>query len=294
MRYRLHGIFCATLAAVAAPAFAAEELLQNDGFVDGGVASFQAGFIATEVAASRFVPTIDCPCVIESVTVLYGGTTGQRDVQITIWDDPTGVPTPGAPLFTGDVTLTGSNIAFNEIDVSSGNVTVNGPFRIGLEFQDDGLPSIATDIDGTVDASANFILANVGGLLFWFASPTLGVSGDFILRARVDNLLPDDTDEDGVPDDIDNCTNVVNPLQEDADADSYGNACDTDLDASCVTNAVDLGLLRLAFFSTPGGANWNGAADFNSDGVVNVVDLGIMRAAFFSPPGPSGLTDLCD
>ncbi|MEO1573975.1 MAG: hypothetical protein AAFU65_03355, partial [Pseudomonadota bacterium] len=114
-------LFAAFALATAAPANAAEELLQNDGFIDGGVASFQAGFIATEVAAARFVPTIDCPCLIESVTVLYGGTTGQRDVQVTIWDDPTGAPTPGAPLFTGDVTLTGSNIAFNEIDLSSGN-----------------------------------------------------------------------------------------------------------------------------------------------------------------------------
>ncbi|MEO1574972.1 MAG: thrombospondin type 3 repeat-containing protein, partial [Pseudomonadota bacterium] len=166
--------------------------------------------------------------------------------------------------------------------------------RIGLEFQDDGLPSIATDLDGSVDASANFILANVGGLLFWFASPTLGVSGDFIMRARVDNLLPDDTDEDGVPDTIDNCTAVANPLQDDADGDGYGNACDTDLDDNCVTNAVDLGLLRLAFFATPGDAAWNPAADFNADGVVNVVDLGIMRATFFGPPGPSGLTTLCD
>lgn len=90
-----------------------------------------------------------------------------------------------------------------------------------------------------------------------------------------------DSDGDSVSDLLDNCITTPNAAQVDADGDGHGNACDADLDNSCVVNAVDLGLLRNAFFGA------DGAADFNSDGVVNVVDLGIMRTLFFGAPGPS-------
>ncbi len=93
-----------------------------------------------------------------------------------------------------------------------------------------------------------------------------------------------DTDQDGVVDSADNCTTIANADQRDTNADGYGNLCDADLNNDNVINAVDLGLLRLAFFST-GDLD----ADFNGDGVVNVVDLGVMRLNFFSAPGPSGL-----
>lgn len=99
-----------------------------------------------------------------------------------------------------------------------------------------------------------------------------------------------DSDGDGFDDYYDNCRLVTNPTQLDSDADGYGNACDADLNNNGVTNAQDLGLLRTAFFATPGAANWNPNADLNGDGVINVVDLGAMRAVFFEPPGPSGMS----
>lgn len=98
---------------------------------------------------------------------------------------------------------------------------------------------------------------------------------------------PPDSDGDGIADSADNCVLAANPDQTDSDGDGYGNACDADLNGDIVVNAVDLGQLKAAFFSTPASANWNPNADFNNDGVINVVDLGIMRAAFFAPPGPS-------
>ncbi len=79
----------------------------------------------------------------------------------------------------------------------------------------------------------------------------------------------------------DNCSSVINDDQRDSNADGFGNLCDTDLNDDLVTNAVDLGLVRLAFFSA------DADADFDGSGVVNVVDLGLMRQAFFAPPGPS-------
>ena len=93
-----------------------------------------------------------------------------------------------------------------------------------------------------------------------------------------------DTDQDGVPDALDNCTLVANANQRDTDGDGYGNACDADLNNDGAINAVDLGLLKDRFFDTG-----NLDADFNGDGVVNSVDLGVMKASFFGAPGPSGL-----
>lgn len=39
-------------------------------------------------------------------------------------------------------------------------------------------------------------------------------------------MLPSDSDDDGIPDDVDNCPNYYNPEQQDADEDGIGNACD--------------------------------------------------------------------
>ena len=104
-----------------------------------------------------------------------------------------------------------------------------------------------------------------------------------------DNLVFDlndsvqDADGDGVTDDIDNCTNVVNADQRDTNGDGFGNVCDADINNDNIINATDLGLFRLAFFSMGPGLD----ADFNGDNVVNAVDLGVLRLSFFTPPGPA-------
>ena len=95
-----------------------------------------------------------------------------------------------------------------------------------------------------------------------------------------------DSDSDGIPDTVDNCTQVANPDQIDTNSDGFGNLCDTDLNNDGVTNVADLALLRIAFI-----VSTNADADFNGDGFVNVIDLGILRAFFFQAPGPSGLVD---
>jgi len=107
--------------------------------------------------------------------------------------------------------------------------------------------------------------------------------GNWLVRASDDV----DADDDLVYDMFDNCVNVANPQQTDADADNIGNACDADLNNDCLVNVTDLGLMRAVFFST------DPVADLNVDGLVNVLDLGLLRAAFFQPPGPSGLSNLC-
>ncbi len=96
-----------------------------------------------------------------------------------------------------------------------------------------------------------------------------------------------DDDGDGVAGRFDNCSQLANADQIDADNDGFGNACDADLDNNCVINVGDLGLFRSVFFTD------DPVADFNGDGNVGIFDLGVMRSTFFGPPGPSGLAD-CD
>jgi hypothetical protein len=57
-----------------------------------------------------------------------------------------------------------------------------------------------------------------------------------------------------------------------------------DGDANCdgCVNFIDLGLLKVAFFSTKGQPNYNCCADFNDDNGCNFIDLGIMKSNFFS------------
>lgn len=48
-----------------------------------------------------------------------------------------------------------------------------------------------------------------------------------------DSVVPGDLDGDGVADLVDNCPLVVNPLQEDANANGYGDACEAQLISPC-------------------------------------------------------------
>lgn len=269
-------------------ALAAEEELQNDGFDGIAPVTFQAGFIAGEIAASRFVPLTACPCVVTRISLLFGGSSETRQMGIRVWEDAAGIDSPGLLLYTGEVSLTGSNSLLQEIDLSISPIFVSGPFRVGLEFNHDGTPTVATDLDGNINAAANFILADIG-VPFWFSSSILGVSGDFIIRATIDNLDATDSDADGVPDEVDNCTDVANADQRDTNMDGFGNACDADLNNDCVINFQDIAEIGGLFLQT-GDLD----ADLNGDQVVNFIDFAAVTSGFLEAPGPSGLPNACD
>ena len=174
------------LALPSGSSFAAEITLQNDGFT-GGVAAFQSGFAENEIAASVFDPSGPFPMPLTEVLFLFGNIEAQGIIILHVWDDAAGTTNPGVELYSEAFQITGSASAFTSIDLSAANVEVNGPFRVGIEFTANGLPSVARDTDGTISATKNFI--NALGL-GWVQSNLLGLTGDWVIRAVVDGVNP--------------------------------------------------------------------------------------------------------
>lgn len=93
-----------------------------------------------------------------------------------------------------------------------------------------------------------------------------------------------DTDDDGVPDESDNCILVPNADQRDTDGDGYGNICDPDFNNNGIVDSQDGALFRARFGSTS-----DPDQDLNGNGIVDSQDGALLRARFGLPPGPSGL-----
>lgn len=182
--------------ALATPAVAEVEL-KNDGFVTNQTAGFQAGFVSGEIGASRFIAPEAGRKLLE-VQLLFGGQAGTQTVTVKVWDDTADTNAPGAEIFSGDFQVTAANDALQAIDLSGMSVTVPQQFRVGIEFQHSGLPSIARDSDGTIDASKNYIFASGG--LGWVRSQTLGLTGDWVIRAFVSDGVVVQPDGAVVPD----------------------------------------------------------------------------------------------
>jgi hypothetical protein len=157
--------------------------LTNDGWSDGQAAFFQEGFVSGEIGASRFSPAGPCPCYISHVTLLYGGDPATRTVRVHVWEDGGGLFDPGPEIYAGDFELNGADDALQLVDLSAAGIFVNGPFRVGIEFYDDGAPSIARDGDLSIQPLTNFIFADGLG---WFPAELFGLSGDWIIRAFVE------------------------------------------------------------------------------------------------------------
>jgi hypothetical protein len=173
------------------PVFAQETILQNDGFIDGQAVGFQGGFVVGEMAGVRLTPPGPFPLQVTRVQFLFGGAAGQRTITLRIYDDPGPGSAPGVQLFFGDYQVTASNTALQEIDLTGDNVFVTGQFRVAIEFQHSGLPSVARDGDGTIQAARNFIYASIGS---WFDSQLFGLTGDWVIRAGVTSGTPGPTD----------------------------------------------------------------------------------------------------
>ena len=171
-------------AAVPFVAPGATKTLQNDGWTSGGEAYFQQGFALGERAAVVFHPDpTDVPATLTHVELLFGGGSPgvMRTLTLFVWED--GGNAPGAKLYEADFQLTSADDAMNALDLGQNAPTVRGPFWVALQFGHAGLPSIARDADGLTFPARNWIYTVDGT---WFQSGTLGVTGDWIIRAKIE------------------------------------------------------------------------------------------------------------
>lgn len=197
------------------------------------------------------------------------------------------------------------------LEVLVGDIPPNAFSVVGENYTT--LGSVFDHLDSTLALSEESALR--ADLSDQFANSSAHVCfryrGTYAWFAQIDNAglrgsactAPPDSDGDGVPDGVDNCTNVMNGSQLDTDGDGHGNSCDADLNNDCIVNPIDLGIFRAAFFGSAGNpdavppvpptANWNPDSDLNGDGVTNPIDLGAFRSQFFGVPGPSAPGALC-
>jgi hypothetical protein len=101
-----------------------------------------------------------------------------------------------------------------------------------------------------------------------------------------------DADDDGLLDHEDNCIDVPNQDQLDADADECGNVCDGDCTQDGFTGAPDF---SLSFAQSGNNCNINPAldcsCDFTSDAIVGAPDFAILTSRSGEQTGPSGLVE---
>ena len=156
-------------------------ILKNDNF-SSGTLTFAGGFAAGEAAAVRLGP-LSSAFTIMNVRLVFGGAAAVDSFNMIISND-VGTDAPGGTVYHAHVyTLTPSDAAMQEIDLSGAGIVVpaNTMIRIALFFKDAGVPSVAPDLDGIVTAR-NFIY---DGSLGWIKAETASVTGDWIIRAEV-------------------------------------------------------------------------------------------------------------
>lgn len=109
-----------------------------------------------------------------------------------------------------------------------------------------------------------------------------------------------DQDGDGVSDVLDNCPDMANAMQEDADADGVGDVCDEDRDGDGVDNGEDNCPLIANTDQADGDSDGLGdVCDMDADTDNDGVDDGIDNCPFLFNPDQGdvdgdGVGDLCD
>jgi hypothetical protein len=165
-----------------------ESLVQgNDGWEPGQNLNFQAGFVAGETAAVRVTPGGTGLRTVRRVLFLFGGAPTTQTVRLHIWRDTSGTAAPDSELYAADYQITGAN-ALQQIDLSGQNIQVSDTYRVGIEFNHSGLPSVSRDNDGII-ADRNFIDAEGLG---WVESSVLGLTGDWTIRTMDEAAAADE------------------------------------------------------------------------------------------------------
>lgn len=111
--------------------------------------------------------------------------------------------------------------------INQNNIVCN---TVGLTYA--GTETIDAENNWWGSATGPTIVSNPGGTGDTIVNPSGSVDYTPFLASPSSCAAAADCDNDGVPDDVDNCPGTSNPGQEDADGDGRGDACD-----NCVSNA---------------------------------------------------------
>ena len=153
-------------------------------------------------------------------------------------------------------------------------------------YLDGRLQTQTGELEGGADGTGSMRLGNDASGAFALHG---SIRDPAFYRAAFSETALNDSDADGVPRAVDNCTEEKNRLQIDSDLDGFGNVCDADYDGSGRVMLHDVILLRRAIHSKVGDPAYSPELDRDSDGLINLVEFNYLRGRYGSVPGPSGL-----
>jgi len=190
-RFLSAAIAFAAASGLCAPLGAVEKTLQNDSFGGTGQVDCILGqsFAEGEVAAARLTPApTDYPFELLRILILACPNGAQADLVVKVWEDDGSSQDPGDLRYEEFFTLYGSDVALNEIDLSSFGIVISeGSIRVGVEyFFGAASTGITTDSDGHVSPQPNFIYATGPVPEGWYFADYFNVDGDWIIRAVID------------------------------------------------------------------------------------------------------------
>lgn len=184
-------------ALVSTGAEAIEQTVRNDALENGQAGVIIYGFVGGEAAASWL--TSPCNGTIRAVQVFWTSPSANQAQEI---HDSVKVfragtfPNPGtlAAEVAGPVLNDGVMNEWRYLDENntvplSVPVALNEVFVVAFTFDTPPItnssPSVVRDTNG-IQSGRNTLLANLGGSFVWFDSATLGLTGDWVIRAVVD------------------------------------------------------------------------------------------------------------
>jgi hypothetical protein len=140
---------------------------------------------------------------------------------------------------------------------------------------------VGTDTDWTDITAGDFHSLGIksDGTLWAWGYNYYGQLGDgTTLNKNTPSMLPNqDTDCDGVNNDVDNCPAVANPLQQDADTDTIGDACDSDTIYGTISGDIQAGVTVDLYITSCGGDILEATTVTDANGYYSLGDLSSQR-----------------